>query len=106
MARGNKSMAVAIGAGALAPAFCSPATWPTRIMVSRKDTGFDDRIAHLMNLCVVSYVSKARTTNWNRLTAFEVTCEQHLRSINKKKQRAICKLLKSRKTLGEYANIV
>lgn len=59
-----------------------------------------------MNLCVVRYVSNARTVNMTRLTAFAAACEQYLRSTKKKKRRAIRTQLRSRKTLGEYAATV
>ncbi|MDD9362486.1 MAG: hypothetical protein PV344_06160, partial [Anaplasma sp.] len=72
----------------------------------RRDPTYDDRIAATMNLCVVRYVSNAKTINWHRLTDFAAACELYLRSVNKKKRRAIRTLLKSRKTLGEYATIV
>ncbi|KAM7287660.1 hypothetical protein ISCGN_031351 [Ixodes scapularis] len=74
---------------------------------SRQDPGYEARIASLMNLCVVRYVTNARTINWRRLTTFAAACEQYLRSVKKKKWRkAVHELLKSRKTLGEYATIV
>ncbi|KAM7294386.1 hypothetical protein ISCGN_023892 [Ixodes scapularis] len=60
-----------------------------------------------MNLRVVRYVTNARTINWRRLTTFAAACEQYLRSVKKKKTRkGVRELLKSRKTLGEYATIV
>ncbi|KAG0433218.1 hypothetical protein HPB47_020127 [Ixodes persulcatus] len=53
------------------------------------------------------YVTNARTINWRRMTTFAAACEQYLRSVKKKKKRkAVRELLKSRKTLGEYATIV
>ncbi|KAG0443983.1 hypothetical protein HPB47_014317 [Ixodes persulcatus] len=71
------------------------------------DPGYEARIASLMNLCVVRYVTNARTINWRRLTTFAAACEQYLRSVKKKKKRkAVRELLRSRKTLGEYATIV
>lgn len=59
-----------------------------------------------MNLCVMRYVTYARTIDWRRLTTFAAACEQYLRSVKKKKRKAVRELLKSRKMLGEYATIV
>ncbi|KAM7301355.1 hypothetical protein ISCGN_016874 [Ixodes scapularis] len=74
---------------------------------SRQDLGYEARIASLANLCVVRCVTNARTINWRRLTTFAAPCEQHLRSVKKKKKRkAVRELLKPRKMLGEYATIV
>ncbi|KAG0435782.1 hypothetical protein HPB47_018321 [Ixodes persulcatus] len=73
---------------------------------SRQDPGYEARIASLMNLCVVRYVTDASTINWRRLTTFAAACEQYLRSVKKKKRKAVRELLRSCKTLGEYATIV
>ncbi|KAM7282805.1 hypothetical protein ISCGN_000041 [Ixodes scapularis] len=58
-----------------------------------------------LSFVFVQYVSNARTVNMTRLAAFAAACEQYL-SVSKKQRRAICTLLRSRKTLGEYATTV
>ncbi|MDD9361781.1 MAG: hypothetical protein PV344_02505, partial [Anaplasma sp.] len=73
---------------------------------SRRDPSYEARIASLMNVCVLRYVSNARTINWRRLTTFAASYEQYLQIVKKKKRKAVSELLSSRKTLGEYATIV
>ncbi|KAM7314684.1 hypothetical protein ISCGN_004468 [Ixodes scapularis] len=73
---------------------------------SRQDPGYEARIASLMNLCVVRCVTNTRTITWRRLTTFAAACEQYLRSVKKKKRKAVRELLKPRKMLDEYATIV
>ncbi|KAM7308315.1 hypothetical protein ISCGN_011949 [Ixodes scapularis] len=78
----------------------------TFVVMASDAVPYSERIAALANLCILKYIRNAEEIDPDALTTFAAASAVYLKSLKKKKRRAVRLLLRSRKQVGEYSTLV